>query len=190
MNTHSYLVMCVIYIYIYIYNIHIYIYTYYIYRERESENRLLWGLGFCRHIFVSYLHSNNPKHTTKYRTLLFLSNVFKVKLKLRKFRRQPVAHLGIDWLRIQIFATATITGKKHRKYRVTLDFIKPRGRPHRFDTSLTEPYILCRKSFHLIRPIHPTPKLKASPALACNAWLLENMYVLNWRTKCTGLEVE
>ena len=49
-----------------------------------------------------------------------------------------------------VLSIITMTGRKHHKYRVlcTLSYqIKSWGRPHRFETSLTEPYVLSLQNF-------------------------------------------
>ena len=163
--------------------VHIYIY---IYRERAG---CCGAWVFADPFFVSYLHCNNFKHLKGTRSitpqspvhaLLFLSNVFKVRFSLCIVRRQRVRHRGIEWPRIQ--------SSSHNNYRAgnTVNTVysvlyqtKSWGRPHRLDTSDTEPYILSLQDSSSYQANPPNTRTKASSALACSVQLLENLYVLN-----------
>ena len=160
----------------------------YIYIERERAG--CCGAGFLQtHLFVSYLHSNNFKHlkrytqhyTTKSRTLLFLSNVFKVRFSLCIVRRQRVRHRGIEWLRIQSSSHNNYHGQETPQIRCILYFINPSlGVGHIGSTRPTRTRISYPgKTLHAIKPIHSNTRTNTSSALACSVRLLENLYVLN-----------
>ena len=130
-STYTYTYAC-IYIYIHIY----------IYIERAGCC-VAWV--FADPLFVSYLHCNNFKHSALHHKVpyTFLSNVFKVRFSLCIVRRQRVRHRGIEWLRIQSSSHNNYgAGNTVNTEYSVLYQTRSWGRPHRLDTSDTEPYIL------------------------------------------------
>ena len=123
------------------------------------SRKFCWREGCCgawvfeSPLFISYVHSNNFRRLKVTRSVPYtiLTNIFiKVRFRLCIDRRQRVRYRGNDWLCIQRSFYNNYDRRKHHKYRVlcTLSYqIKSWGRPHRFETSLTEPYVLSLQNF-------------------------------------------